>query len=500
MPLDLGDVFVLRFKDLRLDRVHSKCLVHCKVVGNWQPAATKQFLYSTLVEDDNEDKLRLVVVLKGKGAQAAVAAGRRNGGDIIDMKSEPEDKKEGSSAGGASEEVGPDFAKKSLISLEQMQRTYPPGARITLREPWFKILADGNHGLRVDSIDLIEGIYLESLIKEEGLGTKGEVANRVDQLQELGAKCVQSLDYDKALELYQLALQFPSEKKHLFYSNRSLCFLKKKQYFVAAAEAEKAVRLKPDFLKGYCRGAEAFTKGGKFARALEVLLSIPRDKIPEAEIRAAPESVRSLLYQLLKEAAVLPTAPAAILRVLIESDAQLQYLSEKFFFEACDHCVKCFLLTAFQSAQRKNLEMPDEELDDVLDEIGGEGGILANANSTAAEDLKDDLEKRKMVKERIQQMARDGEKELLRLVPKLVEMLETYREGYVGCGAADVVKKFEKMIADVREIGENGRQMRETRENGEEVEIVGGNAVTDTKVDAVQDEKSSFAELPSAGA
>lgn len=67
MPLDLGDVFVLHFSDLRLDKVHQKCLVHCQIVEPWVLSTqTQKNIYACIVEDDNHDRLKLVVLQGGE--------------------------------------------------------------------------------------------------------------------------------------------------------------------------------------------------------------------------------------------------------------------------------------------------------------------------------------------------------------------------------------------------------------------------------------------------
>ena len=67
MPLDLGDVFVLHFKDLRLDKIHQKCLVHCQIVEPWVLSSQDQKqMYATLAEDDNGDRMKLIVLQGGE--------------------------------------------------------------------------------------------------------------------------------------------------------------------------------------------------------------------------------------------------------------------------------------------------------------------------------------------------------------------------------------------------------------------------------------------------
>ncbi|CAD7958553.1 unnamed protein product [Amoebophrya sp. A120] len=533
MPLDLGDVFILRFKDLRLDRIHSKCLVHAKVVDNWVPAGGKE-IFATLLEDDNGDRLRLVV-LQGRNVEKCVIGGNKQeegarlpeevegGGRAQEIKNEgtqekkvqdssgdtsptpavdnTEEREQASSSttrtssGGSTSSTDVVAEKKAQeristeaqsvcsaktasaftaadrvqgqdrnvrFTLADMQGQFPPGSRITLQEPWFKILYDGTHGLRVENLNLMRGIQIVGLINDEnkksaavpaaasaGAGRQqasasssvrstpeDEVADRVSKLQEQGKICVQRMDFDQALQLYDLGLQVMTsnetlsrlrkEKAPLFHSNRSLCFLKKKMFKSAAEEAEKAVKTDPGFLKGYLRASEAWEKLGKHGRAVEVLLQIPtlvdrpsvasgaqQDQLrPHIQLTKADQD---LLYTLFKQSCVLPTTPSAVLRVLQETDDKLWTLSPKYFLEVCDFAVKTFLLTKFQSAQRKSIDMPDEELDDAIAE-----------NPALQAELRDDLEKRQRVKEKIQETALKQEEEVVRLVPVFLTKLERY--------------------------------------------------------------------------
>ncbi|CAD7962444.1 unnamed protein product [Amoebophrya sp. A25] len=460
-PLDLGDVFVLRLKDLRLDRVHSKCLLHATIVENWVPAGTKE-IYATLIEDDNGDRMKLVV-LQGS---AICKDGKR---------------------------------------LDWMQKEYPPGSRITLKEPWFKVLFDGTHGLRVEDTALMKGTVVEPLIvgKENKNSVKpgddsfsqeaiflfflflkdssekiivnrntcvaSSMSNtasaevkpettpeerkqiRAKALQQQGNACVQAADFEKALELYELALRLDTDKKeisHLLYSNRALCFLKKKEYSRSLAEAERAIKLKPDFLKAYFRASEAAVKQGKYGLSIEILLRIP-EEVAAKLTKIEEETVRRLL----EDAAVLPTTPEGVLRVLADTDKQLQLLSPDYFVATvCEHTVRSCLLVAFQSGQRKCLDMPDEELDEVIDDAMADMQIRADAV--------DDLEKRKMVKEKIQQTAKVQEAQLFAVVPRLLQRFDGYEKWAKEKFPAneDRQKRLARMVKELKEIEESGKK------------------------------------------
>lgn len=228
-------------------------------------------------------------------------------------------------------------------------------------------------------------------------------------------------------------------------------------------------------------------KQGKYARAIEKLLAIPDTALPLTEGGSAEQSAeQETLSKLLREAAVLPSTPAAMMVVLEESAAKLKLLSREFFIESVEHavgggvfvgtsflivafrknaafrnaalfvtrhffvtqhCVKCLshricrcsaaynsrltktsihffsttipqvrccLLTGFQAGQRKQIDIPDDVLDDAIGDM-------------SLEETKDDLEKRQKVKEQVQDTARKQEKEVIEIAPKMLDALEKYR-------------------------------------------------------------------------
>ena len=86
-------------------------------------------------------------------------------------------------------------------------------------------------------------------------------------------------------------------------------------YAEAAEEANKAIHFKKDFVKAYCRGAEAYCKGGKYARAIEKLLEIPDECLPLDVGNKTGKAEQETLDNLLKDSAVLPSTPSGNLQV-----------------------------------------------------------------------------------------------------------------------------------------------------------------------------------------
>ena len=74
--------------------------------------------------------------------------------------------------------------------------------------------------------------------------------------KEEGNSMYKDKDYDGALRLYTRAIQL-EPTNHTFYSNRAATYLALKQYRKAIADCEKALELKPLFVKAHLRAGKA---------------------------------------------------------------------------------------------------------------------------------------------------------------------------------------------------------------------------------------------------
>lgn len=62
-------------------------------------------------------------------------------------------------------------------------------------------------------------------------------------------------DYNKAFEMYSLAIIYSTEALATFYSNRSNTSIQMKEYNKALSDAEKCIELRPNWTRGYYRKA-----------------------------------------------------------------------------------------------------------------------------------------------------------------------------------------------------------------------------------------------------
>uniref|UniRef100_A0A023F8N7 Putative molecular co-chaperone sti1 n=1 Tax=Triatoma infestans TaxID=30076 RepID=A0A023F8N7_TRIIF len=87
------------------------------------------------------------------------------------------------------------------------------------------------------------------------------------EYKEKGNSCVREEKYEEAILHYTHAIKL-DPKNHSLYSNRSLAFLKISQYYHAHEDALEAIRLKPDWAKGYFRKGEVEAATFHFSDAL----------------------------------------------------------------------------------------------------------------------------------------------------------------------------------------------------------------------------------------
>lgn len=71
---------------------------------------------------------------------------------------------------------------------------------------------------------------------------------QVTALKERGNAALTSNKFEEAIEFYTKAIHL-DPNNHVLFSNRSAAFAKAGQYFQALEDAEKTVKLKPDWSK-----------------------------------------------------------------------------------------------------------------------------------------------------------------------------------------------------------------------------------------------------------
>ncbi|RUS86451.1 hypothetical protein EGW08_005766 [Elysia chlorotica] len=90
---------------------------------------------------------------------------------------------------------------------------------------------------------------------------------RAEQCKDEGNKCMKEGKFTEAVIHYSEATKHEPNSA-IFYSNRSLAFLKLDQLYLAMEDAKQAIKLEPSWPKGFFRKGEIEFKGGQYQQAL----------------------------------------------------------------------------------------------------------------------------------------------------------------------------------------------------------------------------------------
>jgi stress-induced-phosphoprotein 1 len=76
--------------------------------------------------------------------------------------------------------------------------------------------------------------------------------NKVDELKSKGNAALQAENFSEAVKFYTEAIEI-DPSNHILYSNRSAAFAKTGDFQNSLKDAEKTIKLKSDWPKGYSR-------------------------------------------------------------------------------------------------------------------------------------------------------------------------------------------------------------------------------------------------------
>lgn len=108
--------------------------------------------------------------------------------------------------------------------------------------------------------------------------------------------CFADKDYENAIKYYSEALEL-NPTNAIYYSNRSLAYLRTECYGYALADATKALDIDKNYIKGYYRRATSNMALGKFKAALKDYETVRRSEEEEPE---RPREVCAKLIPILK--------------------------------------------------------------------------------------------------------------------------------------------------------------------------------------------------------
>ncbi|GAQ88439.1 HSP70/HSP90 organizing protein HOP like protein [Klebsormidium nitens] len=148
--------------------------------------------------------------------------------------------------------------------------------------------------------DELEGATVVSGAEAFGKGKEGQEHGDVipptkeekeaAKSKEKGNAAFEKGRFDEAIQHFNRAI-FLTPNNHVLYSNRSACFLGKKEYKSALEDAQKVVSLKPDWPKGYSRVGAAQVGLKQYFEAIDTykagLKGAPKDEALRESLKHA---------------------------------------------------------------------------------------------------------------------------------------------------------------------------------------------------------------------
>lgn len=110
-------------------------------------------------------------------------------------------------------------------------------------------------------------------------------------------------DYDRAIELYSLAINGDSSQATL-YGNRSIAYLRKECFGAALEDASQAIKLDPKYIKGYYRRAMALMALARYKQAQKDLETICKARPSDVDAKNRLEECKKIVKRLAFERAI----------------------------------------------------------------------------------------------------------------------------------------------------------------------------------------------------
>uniref|UniRef100_A0AAZ3S898 Serine/threonine-protein phosphatase n=1 Tax=Oncorhynchus tshawytscha TaxID=74940 RepID=A0AAZ3S898_ONCTS len=121
-----------------------------------------------------------------------------------------------------------------------------------------------------------------------------------EKLKEKANNCFKEKDYDNAIKYYTEALEL-NPANAIYFSNRSLAYLRTECYGYALADATKCLEIDKNYIKGYYRRATSNMALGKFKAALKdyetVVRVRPNDKDAKMKYQECNKIVKQKAFE-----------------------------------------------------------------------------------------------------------------------------------------------------------------------------------------------------------
>ncbi|CAJ1064929.1 serine/threonine-protein phosphatase 5 [Xyrichtys novacula] len=130
-----------------------------------------------------------------------------------------------------------------------------------------------------------------------------EGGNDAELLKEKANKYFKEKDYENAIKYYTEALEV-NPSNAIYYSNRSLAYLRTECYGYALADATKALEIDKNYIKGYYRRATSNMALGKFKAALKDYETVVRVRPNDKDARMKYQECNKIVKQKAFERAI----------------------------------------------------------------------------------------------------------------------------------------------------------------------------------------------------
>lgn len=286
-----GELIVEWPCDTKVDAASIEASVDAKIVG--APGAISKTPTETVAMDEAvTDRVAAenaaAVKVTARGAEAEEASAEKAGADKD-----------------AAEEVAVDSTAKAVSDTDVVMRA--TALEQVAEKPVAQDAAAGEVGAKqivpeqADAMQASEDSHAKHEDDADALVTAEEWRAR-------GNAAVKSGDHETAIVCYSSGIDkvsTDSESEALLRSNRALCLHKLERYQEAADDAKRCVDLKPDFVKGYLRGAMSLRALGCPGEALAMLKRAPVNDEAcalAAEIRPEAEAAEKARIEALPQA------------------------------------------------------------------------------------------------------------------------------------------------------------------------------------------------------
>jgi len=134
--------------------------------------------------------------------------------------------------------------------------------------------------------------------KVEGKGAEEKKANEIqaDDKKRQANEEFKKHNYMEAIFLYTQAIEL-NPTNAIYYSNRSICRTKVENFGLALTDAEKAIELDPEYVKGYYRKATAYYALAKYKDARKAYSQVLKRKPKDASAKKKRNECRKLIRE-----------------------------------------------------------------------------------------------------------------------------------------------------------------------------------------------------------